>query len=160
LGIPDIDFVEYRPEYGLEIVKMWRQSFQRAMNLEEHNHIGEVSGQLDFFCAIDPACIRVLMDKSSSTVAGFMALTPGSLDHLYINVEYQGRGLGSKLLNEAKSQSPQGLELYTFQKNERAQKFYEARGFSVIELGFAEAATNPWAASQDELADIKYKWFG
>jgi len=118
----------------------------------------QLNRQLDYFCAIDPTSIRIAIDCSSSTIAGLMVLTSGELDHLYINVEYQGSGLGSRLLNEAKLQSPQSIELYTFQKNSRAQGFYESHGFSEIERGYAEFESNPWASSKEELADIKYKW--
>jgi ribosomal protein S18 acetylase RimI-like enzyme len=158
MGIHDIEIVAYRPEYGLEVVKMWRQSFQRAMNIQEQNHSDELSGQLNYFCTIDPTSIRIAIDCSSSTIAGLMVIASGELDHLYINVEYQGSGLGSRLLNEAKLESPQSIELYTFQKNSRAQVFYESHGFSEIERGYAELEGNPWASSKEELADIKYKW--
>ena len=29
--------IDYRREFGLETVKMWRLSFQRALGLQEHN---------------------------------------------------------------------------------------------------------------------------
>ncbi|MBT4162724.1 MAG: GNAT family N-acetyltransferase [Gammaproteobacteria bacterium] len=158
MSILDINFVEYRPEYGLETVKMWRQSFQRAMNLEEQNHIDELTDQLDYFSSISPASIQIAIDCRSSAVAGLMVLVSGKLDHLYVNVGYQGIGLGSKFLTEAKLRSPQGIELYTFQKNIRAQSFYKHHGFREVERGYADFESNPWASSKEELADIKYRW--
>ncbi len=158
MSINDVEIVEYRPEYGLEVVKMWRQSFQRAMNLPEQNRSDELHHQLDYFCSINPDGIQVAIDCSSSAIAALMVLVPGELDHLYVGVEYQGFGLGSRFVQEAKRLSPLGIELFTFQKNTRAQRFYLSRGFVEIERGFADLGTNPWASSKEDLADIKYRW--
>lgn len=158
MSTQEVEIVGYSPEYGLGVVKVWRQSFQRAMNLQEENQSDDLNGQLDHFSSIDPAHIQVAIDTPSSTIAGFIVLAAEELDHLYINVAYQGLGLGSRLLNEAKAKSPQRIELYTFQKNKRAREFYESHGFVEIERGIAELGDNPWASSQEELADIKYVW--
>ena len=116
---------------------MWRRSFQRAMGLEEQNLFGEVSRQLDFLSAIDPASIHIALDPGFSAVLGFMVLSDGELDHLYVRVGYQGMGLGTALLNLAKLQSPAGIELFSFQRNRAAHSFYERRGFKEVGRGFA-----------------------
>ncbi len=153
-----LELVEYRPEYALELVKMWRRSFQRAMGLQEQDNFGETSAQLDFLSAMDPATIHVAMDPPSSTVLGFMVLSGAKLDHLYVHVDYQGLGLGTTLLNLAKRKSPAGIELFTFQRNQAAQDFYRRRGFHEVERGFAGFDDNPWAANREQLADIKFRW--
>ena len=112
----NIEIQDYRKKYGLEVVKMWRQSFQRAMGLEEHNHQAAVQDQLEYFSRIDPEMIRVVISIEQTVIIGMMVLNKTKLEHLYIHVDYQGNGLGVKLLNEAKKKSPIGLELYTFQK--------------------------------------------
>jgi hypothetical protein len=79
MGIQEIEIVAYRAEYGLEVAKMWRQSFQRAMSLKEQNCSEALNGQLDYVCSINPSSIQVAIDRSSSTVAGFMVLASGAL---------------------------------------------------------------------------------
>lgn len=158
MSIHEVEIVGYRPEYGLEVVKMWRRSFQQAMSLPDQNRRDDLNGQLDYLCSIDPTTIRIALDCSSSTIAGVMVLASGELDHLYIDTGYQGLGLGLRLLKEAKMLSPEGIELFTFQKNSRAQGFYKKHGFVEITRGFAELKNNPWASSEEELADIKYRW--
>ena len=153
-----VEQVAYRPEYALEIVKLWRLSFQRAMGLPEQNEFADLSGQLDAFSRIDPNTIRLLMDTDTSTIVAFMAFRPGWVDQLYVHVDWQGRGSGLKLLNQAKAESPDGLQLYTFQRNENARAFYLAQGFEEAQRGFAGAEENPWATSREELADILYVW--
>ena len=152
------ELVDYRPEYALELVKMWRRSFQRAMGLAEQDNFGELNGQIDLLAAIDPARIHVAMDPGSSTVLGFMVLSGTRLDHLYVHVECQRLGLGTALLNLAKRKSPAGLELFSFQRNEVAQGFYIRRGFKEVERGFASFDDNPWATDREQLADIKFRW--
>ena len=152
------ELVAYRPEYALEVVKLWRRSFQRAMGLEEQNRLGEVQAQIDFLSTIDPASLHVAMDPASSTVLGFMALSGGELDHLYVHVDCQGIGLGTSLLNRAKTQSPDGIELFTFQRNRRARSFYQGQGFREVRRGFASFDDNPWATTRDQLADIRLRW--
>ena len=158
LGELRFELVDYRPEYALELVKMWRRSFQRAMGLAEQDDFGELTGQMDFLSAIDPAHIHVAVDPGSSTVLGFMVLSGTRLDHLYVHVECQRLGLGTALLNLAKRKSPAGLELFSFQRNEVAQGFYIRRGFKEVERGFASFDDNPWATDREQLADIKFRW--
>jgi hypothetical protein len=57
-----IQNIGYRPEYALDLVKLWRGAFQRAMAIEEHNRFDELSGHLDCSATIDPASLHVLMD--------------------------------------------------------------------------------------------------
>ena len=152
------ELIAYRPEYALDVVNLWRRSFQRAMGLEEQNRLGEVRRQLDFLSTIDPASIHVAMDPASSTALGFMALSGGELDHLYVHVDCQGMGLGTTLLNLAKTQSPDGIELFTFQRNRHARSFYQGQGFKEVGRGYARFDDNPWATEREQLADIRLRW--
>jgi ribosomal protein S18 acetylase RimI-like enzyme len=153
-----ISSVDYRPEYGLEVVKLWRRAFQRAMGLPEQDRFEELSGHLDFFASLDPAGHHLLLEPESSRIVAFMSLSPGYLNHLYVHVEWQGQGLGRRLLENAKSSSGGRIDLHTFQLNTGAQAFYLSQGFREIERGFAAAEGNPWATSQTQLADIRYRW--
>ena len=61
---------------------------------------------------------------------GFLALMPpDGLSHLYLLRRHTGRGLGSRLVELAKRQFPSGLQLWAFQSNSRALRFYERHGF-------------------------------
>lgn len=153
-----VERVDYRPEYALEIVKMWRLSFQRALDIEVHNRFDDLSGHLDAFTRSYAANATVLMDTNTSEIVAFMSLRPGWVDQLYVHADRQGRGLGGQLLNQAKAESPEGLQLYTFQRNTGAQAFYLSQGFTEVERGFADFEGNPWATEKRELADILYAW--
>ena len=69
---------------------------------------------------------------------GFIALeaAPGEdgsapvVSALYLAPDARGRGIGRRLLEEAKRAAPGGLELWTFQANEDARRFYAREGFT------------------------------
>jgi ribosomal protein S18 acetylase RimI-like enzyme len=65
---------------------------------------------------------------------GFASIRNGVLEHLYVSPHLQGQGLGTLLLAAAKEESPPGLRLHVFQRNLCARRFYERRGFKLVEL--------------------------
>src|SRR5215467_13341985 len=62
------------------------------------------------------------------TMVGFIAFREGWIDHLYVLPDAQRQGIGSALLEVARSAFP-NLSLWTFQRNRAARDFYEAKGF-------------------------------
>jgi len=65
---------------------------------------------------------------------GFLALmAPDVLGHLYISAQHTGHGLGGRFLELARQRFPDGLQLWAFQSNERAIRFYERHGFVATE---------------------------
>lgn len=73
------------------------------------------------------------------------------LDHLHVAPRHQGRGIGDRLLRIAKQRSDGHLRLYTFQRNERARAFYEARGFIVVDV-------NDGSRNEEGEPDVQYEW--
>ena len=66
-------------------------------------------------------------------VVGQLMLAPGWLHHLYIDPSWMGRGLGDRFMTLARERQPQGLQLWAFQSNEKARRFYERHGFTAVE---------------------------
>ncbi|MDR6322131.1 GNAT family N-acetyltransferase [Actinoplanes couchii] len=73
------------------------------------------------------------------------------IDQLYVVPEATGRGLGSQLVELAKTRSPAGLQLWTFVSNTAAQRFYERHGFTVAE-------TTDGSGNEERSPDIRYTW--
>ena len=65
------------------------------------------------------------------TIKGFVAFREDWIDHLYVLPEAQRHGLGSALLEQARSAFPR-LSLWTFQRNTQARRFYESQGFVLV----------------------------
>ena len=68
---------------------------------------------------------------AAADMIGVIAFREGWIDQLYVLPAAQGRGAGSALLQVAKG-SLDRLQLFTFQRNARARRFYEARGFRLV----------------------------
>jgi GNAT superfamily N-acetyltransferase len=70
---------------------------------------------------------------------------------LYTRPDWIGMGAGSQLIEASKATDVGALELWCFQANERARRFYEARGFHAIL--FTDGADN-----EEQMPDIRYRW--
>jgi GNAT superfamily N-acetyltransferase len=80
------------------------------------------------------AQFEVWVAESEGRLVGFLALmAPDVLGHLYIRSGHTGHGLGTRLLDVAKERFPQGLQLWAFESNTDALRFYERHGFMAVE---------------------------
>lgn len=70
---------------------------------------------------------RVIVARESNLV-GFCACRDGWIDQLYVARLHQGVGIGRQLVAAALD-GQREARLWTFQRNERAIRFYQARGF-------------------------------
>ncbi len=68
---------------------------------------------------------------ATETLDGFCAFRPGWVDHLYVRPECHRQGLGTALLGKAMAVNTR-LQLWAFQRNTNAIRFYRARGFRVV----------------------------
>jgi GNAT superfamily N-acetyltransferase len=84
-------------------------------------------------------------------IAAVMSLTPGWVEQLYVATEFQGHGIGRQLLDLAKARSDGNLQLWTFQVNDRAMRFYERNGFTIAELTDGQG-------NQEREPDVRYVW--
>jgi hypothetical protein len=63
---------------------------------------------------------------------GFIAFREDWVDHLYVRPGGQRQGLGTELLGVAQAAFGR-LQLWAFQRNLPARRFYEQRGFALVE---------------------------
>lgn len=95
----------------------------------------------------------VWVAEMAGQVVGVAAFADGILEQLYILPGHQGTGIGSRLLAIVKASNPDGLSLWTFQRNRSARAFYERRGFVAVEL-------TDGAANEEREPDVRYEWKG
>jgi len=86
-------------------------------------------------------------------IVGFLSLRDGSVEQLYVRQPWTGRGIGSRLLGLAKEHRPGGLELWTFQVNAGARRFYQRHGFVAAEM-------TDGAGNEERQPDVRYVWRG
>jgi len=84
-------------------------------------------------------------------IVAVLTLDGDDLDQLYVDPPHAGQGIGSMLVDLAKSLRPDGLELWTFQSNLRAQEFYRRHGFG-------EVRRTDGAGNEEHAPDIRMAW--
>jgi len=144
----------YQPADAAQVTAVWHRA-----GLDEYDYLPE------FQALTATAALRVFesvivpdatvwvgwqQDPPGRRVAGFIALRGSYVDRLYVDPDLQRQGWGSRLLDFAKGQQPQGLELHTHQQNRRARAFYESSGFHAVRYGISPAPEN--------VPDVEYHW--
>ena len=152
-----IVFVDYRKDFEFELLSLWRESFNQAIGVEEDTRSEAVNEHLEFLRSLNHEFIRVALEETSRKVIGFMRIEEHLIRDLFIHVDYQRQGLGSRFIQQAKDEND-FLSLSTFELNKGAQKIYDVMGFVITDRGFASCEGNSWATSKDQLADITYEW--
>lgn len=84
-------------------------------------------------------------------IVGMLSLLPGWVDQLYVAPGRFGQGIGRRLLDLAKERAGGPLQLWTFQVNDMARRFYERNGFVAVEL-------TDGAGNEEHEPDIRYRW--
>ena len=92
----------------------------------------------------------VWVAEADGAPAGFITFRDGWIDHLYIHPDRQAEGIGPALLAKALEHGGP-KQLWAFQENTRARRFYEARGFRPVE--FTDGAGN-----EEKTPDVRYLW--
>jgi GNAT superfamily N-acetyltransferase len=83
-------------------------------------------------------------------VVAVMVLDGAWLDQLYVEPEWCGRGIGSDLVALAKILCPDGLDLWAFESNEGARRFYERHGFVAVDRTDGD--------NEEGAPDVRYAW--
>jgi GNAT superfamily N-acetyltransferase len=94
---------------------------------------------------------EVTVAEDETGIVAFLARRGEEVRLLYTRPDRIGMGAGSQLIDAAKATGIGALELWCFQANERARRFYEARGFHAIR--FTDGADN-----EEQMPDIRYRW--
>lgn len=96
---------------------------------------------------------EVWVAEQDGGVVGYLLLDPEWLDSLYVRPELTGQGIGSVLLDLAKSLRPDGFGLWVFESNVAAQRFY-------LRHGLVEAERTDGSDNEEKAPDIKLVWPG
>lgn len=94
--------------------------------------------------------VWVAVDTERS-VLGVLVMADGWIDQLYVDPGSWGQGLGSALIDLAKQQSPEGLELWTFQRNAGARRLYERHEFVATEM-------TDGSGNEERTPDVRLRW--
>ncbi|MER7076817.1 Ribosomal protein S18 acetylase RimI [Saccharopolyspora kobensis] len=141
-----------RPAAGSDatgMAEVWLRSFAAALPTVRRAHTDdEVRSWFAHVVVPNSEC---WVAEESGALLGLLVLDGPELDQLYLDPPHRGRGLGDQLVDLAKRRRPDGLELWTFQVNEPARRFYERHGFTAVE--HTDGHRN-----EEREPDVRYVW--
>lgn len=138
------------PEDGPAVAEVYIRSFDAALPTVRRAHTD--AGVRAFFLDVVTRHETWVADENGAVI-GLMVLEENRIEQLYLAPEHRGRGLGDRFVRIAKENSPDGLELLTFQVNTPAHRFYERHGFVAAEL-------TDGSENEEREPDIRYVWKG
>ena len=89
--------------------------------------------------------------EEDGSILGFAALNDDELTHIYVEPDAHGRGIGGALMERAKERRPGGFQLWVFQQNANARRFYERRGFVLVR-------ETDGSGNEERTPDALYAW--
>lgn len=146
----DLDIRRATPSDAAQMAEVWLRSFSAALPSVCRAHTNDevrqwmrdvVVPRFEAFVAVDAA----------GTVVGLLVLGADDIEQLYLHPSWRGLGLGDRFVELAKARRPEGLELWTFQVNGPAMRFYTRHGF--IEAERTDGSTN-----EEREPDVRYVW--
>jgi putative acetyltransferase len=109
------------------LVDIWERSVRATHEFLTENDMMEIRDSLisKYFKAVS---LYVIYD--GETIAGFIGLYDHNIEMLFIDPMYMGKGLGTRLVEFAKSLGADSVDVN--EQNPKALGFYQANGFHVV----------------------------
>jgi GNAT superfamily N-acetyltransferase len=137
------------PADATTVADIWLASFRAALPTVRLVHTDDEVR--DWIARVVVGQFETWVAEVDGALVGFMALHDDWIEQLYLRPEWRGRGLGRRFVALAKERSRGGVQLWCFQVNDPARRFYERNGFISAEL--TEGARNA-----EHEPDIRYEW--
>ncbi|MEO5711379.1 MAG: GNAT family N-acetyltransferase [Nocardioidaceae bacterium] len=107
--------------------------------------------RLWFRSRFDAPEAEVWLAERDAAPVGLLLLEDDWVHSLYVDPQMLRAGIGSALLDLAKSLRPEGLGLWVFEANERARRFYAHHGF-------AEVRRTDGSDNEEGEPDVELAW--
>ena len=95
-------------------------------------------------------CEVWVAEDPRGALVGLLVLADGWVEQLYVDPDRTREGIGAALLVEAQQRQAR-LELWTFESNAGAQRFYERHGFEAVEQTDGQG-------NEERSPDVRYVW--
>ncbi|KUJ71019.1 hypothetical protein ACZ90_00515 [Streptomyces albus subsp. albus] len=134
---------------GGPVAEVWLRSYDAALPTVRRAHSDDAVRA--FFTEVVVPVQETWLAERDGAVVGMMVLDEDWLSQLYLDPDWRGKGLGDRFVALAKERRPDGLQLWTFQVNDPAQRFYQRHGF-------VEAERTDGRDNEEREPDIRYVW--
>jgi len=121
------------------LAEIWERSVMATHDFLKNEDFNEIKAALipDYFPNVDLYAIA-----DNGVYAGFIGLSPDSIEMLFIDSDRRGHGYGSALIEFAKQQGTTKVDVN--EQNPSALNFYKAKGFRIIGRDEADDAGCPY----------------
>lgn len=118
---------------------IWERSVMATHNFLKKEDFNEIKAALipDYFPNVDLYAIA-----DNGVYAGFIGLSPKSIEMLFIDNDHRGQGYGSALIEYARQRGATKVDVN--EQNPSALNFYKAKGFRVIGRDETDEAGRPY----------------
>jgi GNAT superfamily N-acetyltransferase len=135
------------PEDVAPIARMMRSTYDRMTYIPRlHTPEEDLAFVASFFSDHE-----VWVADGGDGVLGFAVLSADQLLQIHVSPDKQNKGIGGRLLAQAKERRPGGFSLWVFQKNEGARRFYERHGLELVRVTDGEG-------NEENEPDAQYAW--
>ncbi|MFJ2745024.1 GNAT family N-acetyltransferase [Streptomyces sp. NPDC087440] len=131
--------------------EVWLRSYDAALPQVRRAHTDDEVRDWFRYVLVPGGDMWVAQETADGAVAGVLVLDGTGIDQLHLAPEQRGRGLGDLLVSKAKELRPTGLELWTFQVNTPAHRFY-------VRHGFTEAERTDGSRNEEREPDVRFVW--
>lgn len=123
---------EFVYEHLNELIKIWLET-----NIQAHHFIAEQywRNNIEFVKKALPDAM--IFCQREECIKGFLGVSDGFIQGLFVKKEFQRKGIGRALIQEAK-QYFDTLSLCVYVKNSNAVAFYQNMGFEIQEQNIQE----------------------
>ena len=132
------------------VTRFWYDAQRVAMPRLMSRNIFEFEGAREYFRNVITVENQIWVYELDSIPVAFLGIKGEFIDRLYVNPAYHRQGIGTALIEYAKTLSPGHLWLYTHQANKMARSFYEKNGFMAEKFGVSPAPESE--------PDMEYHW--
>ena len=119
---------------------IWERSVMATHDFLKEEDFNEIKAALipDYFPNVDLYAVA-----DNGVYAGFIGLSPDSIEMLFIDNDYRGQGYGSSLIEFAKRSGATKVDVN--EQNPSALNFYKAKGFRIIGRDETDDAGRPYS---------------
>ena len=140
--------IQAQEKYFDEMIDVWQLSVEATHDFLTRADIKKLRKDIrEKYFYLDALDIYVWMNDKE--VAGFLGITTGNIEMLFLAPKYFSKGIGKALLDFAKEQGC--TKVGVNEQNPRAKRFYEKEGFIVKSRSELDCQGNPFPILYMEL---------